>query len=114
MVCRTHRDATSNRAELIAAIGPAIGPCCYEVGEPVISAAIESFPEVDQLLRPVAGKHEKRYFDLPQANGYRLTTAGVDQVELAGLCTACRTDLFFSHRAEDGRTGRFGVLFILE
>ena len=39
--------------------------------------------------------------------------AGVDQVELSGLCTACHTDLFFSHRAEKGRTGRFGALLIL-
>ena len=104
----------SRPADLIAAIGPAIGPCCYEVGEPVISAAIESFPEAGKLLRPVAGKSEKRYFDLPRANGHRLSAAGVEQVELSGLCTACRTDLFFSHRAEGGRTGRFGVLFILE
>jgi YfiH family protein len=104
----------SRPADLIAAVGPAIGPCCYEVGEPVISAAIKSFLEVDQLLRPVAGKSDKRYFDLPQANARRLYAAGVKQVELSGLCTACRTDLFFSHRAENGRTGRFGVLFVLE
>jgi polyphenol oxidase len=38
----------------------------------------------------------------------------VTQVELSGYCTACRTDLFFSHRAEKGQTGRFGVLFALE
>ncbi|MGD2077381.1 MAG: peptidoglycan editing factor PgeF, partial [Chloroflexota bacterium] len=104
----------SRPAELQAAVGPAIGPCCYEVGETVISAVRDAFPEADDLLRPAAGRDEKRYFDLPLANARRLAAAGVSQIELPGLCTACRTDLFFSHRAEGGRTGRFGAVFILE
>jgi len=103
----------SRPAELVAAIGPTIGPCCYEVGEPVISAVNEAFPDADDLLRPVASKEDKRNFDLPLANKRRLIAAGVGHVELPGLCTACRTDLFFSHRAERGRTGRFGAILIL-
>jgi YfiH family protein len=102
----------SRPAELIAAIGPAIGPCCYEVGQPVLSAVDAAFPEADELLRP-AGREDKRFFDLPLANARRLAAAGVEQIELSQLCTACRTDLFFSHRAEGGRTGRFGVVFFL-
>ena len=51
-----------------------------------------------------------RHFDLPEANRRNLLNAGVRHVELAEYCTACRTDLFFSHRAEKGRTGRFGVV----
>ena len=50
------------------------------------------------------------HFDLPEANRRNLLNAGVRHVELAEHCTACRTDLFFSHRAEKGRTGRFGVV----
>jgi len=42
-----------------------------------------------------------------------LEAVGVGQVEVAGLCTACRSDEFFSHRAEKGRTGRFGVVAVL-
>lgn len=53
------------------------------------------------------------HFDLPEANRRNLANAGVKQIELSGLCTACRTDLFFSHRAENGRTGRFGTILIL-
>nr|MBP6469913.1 laccase domain-containing protein [Chloroflexota bacterium] len=53
------------------------------------------------------------HFDLPEANRRNLQRAGVQQIELSGLCTACRTDLFFSHRAENGRTGRFGSIFVL-
>lgn len=101
-------------AQMVAAIGPAIGPCCYEVGEPVISAVNEAFDDVDDLLLPVPDKEDKRYFDLPLANKRRLIAAGVGQVEMPGLCTACRTDLFFSHRAERGRTGRFGAILILD
>ncbi len=101
-------------ADLVAAVGPAINACCYEVGEPVISAVTEAFPGAYELLQPVSGKSEKRFFDLPQANARRLAAAGVDHIELSELCTACRTDLFFSHRAESGRTGRFGALFILK
>ncbi|MCI0396244.1 MAG: peptidoglycan editing factor PgeF [Chloroflexi bacterium] len=101
----------SRPADLLAGIGPCIGPCCYEVGESVISAVQETFMEPASLLLPQPGP--RPHFDLPEANRRRLSAAGVQQIELSGLCTACRTDLFFSHRAEKGRTGRFGVLFIL-
>ncbi len=104
----------SRPTDLLAAIGPTIGPCCYEVGKPVISAVNETFAEADQLLRSIDGKNDKRFFDLPAANADRLEAAGVQHIEPSGLCTACRTDLFFSHRAENGRTGRFGVIFTLE
>jgi len=104
----------SRAADLIAAIGPVIDAGCYEVGEPVVSAVRDAFGASNELLRPVSGESDKRYFDLPGANAQRLANAGVNQIELSGLCTACRTDLFFSHRAERGQTGRFGALFILE
>ena len=109
----------SDPAELIAGIGPCIGPCCYEVGEPVISAVRSSFDDADTLLVVPESADEtisaevRPHFDLPEANRRQLARAGVERVELSDLCTACRTDLFYSHRAEDGRTGRFGSLFIL-
>lgn len=103
----------SRPSELVAAVGPAIGPCCYEVGEPVLSAVREAFSEADELLRPATGRDGKRFFDLPLANARRLASAGVRRIEMPDLCTACRTDLFFSHRAESGRTGRFGAVLIL-
>jgi hypothetical protein len=98
-------------ADLIAAVGPCIGPCCYEVGEPLTTAVRVSFRDGEELLVP--GHGPRPHFDLPEANRRRLAAAGVRQVELAGLCTACRTDLFYSHRAEQGSTGRFGTLLIL-
>lgn len=116
LVKAMHKAYGSQPADLIAAIGPCIGPCCYEVDEPVISAVEGSFSNARELLKyptEPAGQQARPYFDLPAANLARLIDAGVEQIEVADLCTACRTDLFFSHRAEQGRTGRFGVLLIL-
>lgn len=106
------REFGSDPAALLAAVGPSIGACCYEVGEPVLSAVQGRFSEPRSLLvHPNAGP--RPHFDLPEANRRNLRRAGVRQIEVSGLCTACRTDLFFSHRAEAGRTGRFGAIFLL-
>lgn len=102
----------SDPADLVAAVGPCIGPCCYEVGQEVIGAVEATFDAPETLLgSPTAAGN--RFFDLPQANRRNLIAAGVRTIELSGYCTACRTDLFFSHRAERGRTGRFGTVFAL-
>ncbi|MBN1640811.1 MAG: peptidoglycan editing factor PgeF [Anaerolineae bacterium] len=99
-------------ADLIAGIGPAIGPCCYEVGTDVVHAVRASFGEDGtQFLTPVADGHWR--FDLWSANRYCLTRAGVTEIEVAGMCTACHTEEWFSHRAEHGRTGRIGALIAL-
>ncbi len=98
----------SRPTDLIAAIGPSIGPCCYEVGDEVVSAIRAVFDRADGLLpdRP----NGRRHFDLWAANARWLAEAGVRQIEIADLCTACRTDEFYSHRAERGRTGHFGAI----
>jgi YfiH family protein len=101
----------SDPAGLVAAIGPCIGPCCYEVGGDVIDSVRAAFAEPDTLLRQNGGP--RPHFDLPAANRANLAQAGVRLIEMADYCTACRTDLFFSHRAEKGRTGRFGVVLAL-
>mgnify|MGYP001298601203 CR=1 FL=1 len=105
----------SDPADLVAAIGPCIGPCCYEVGAEVIDAVQAAFAAPDELLPPPAAPERggRRHFDLPEANRRNLARAGVRSIELSEFCTACRTDLFFSHRAERGRTGRFGTVFAL-
>jgi polyphenol oxidase len=102
----------SRPEQLVAAIGPAIGPCCYEVGEPLVSAVLAAFSEAASLLS-AGPESTKPHFDLPQAVHRRLSQAGVREIEQTELCTACRTDLFYSHRAEKGATGRFGAIYIL-
>jgi hypothetical protein len=94
-------------AHLWAGIGPTIRPCCYAVGPQVVAAVEAACPPDAEVVRRVDGR---TYLDLPAAVQAQLHAAGVEQVEDAGLCTACRVDEFFSHRAEHGRTGRFGVV----
>ena len=82
---------------LAAAIGPGIGPCCYEVGPEVASRF-----DADLLS---GGK-----LDLWAAAERALRAAGVAEVERSDLCTSCHPDLFFSHRRDQGDTGRQGVI----
>jgi YfiH family protein len=79
-----------------AAIGPGIGPCCYEVGEEVL----EAFTALGDDLA------EGHMLDLAAVAARLLARSGVDQVEVAGLCTSCERELLFSHRRDGERTGR--------
>jgi YfiH family protein len=79
-----------------AAVGPSIGPCCYEVG-PEVLAPFQGLGN---------GIAEDRMLDLPEIARRLLLEAGVERVELSGLCTSCEPELFFSHRRDRGRTGR--------
>lgn len=78
-----------------AAVGPGIGPCCYEVGDDVRAA----FADLE-------GSASGRALDLRAVADAKLRAAGVDRVEHVHLCTSCRADLFFSHRRDGGVTGR--------
>lgn len=79
-----------------AAVGPGIGRCCFEVGEEVLA---EFRPLGDDLARG-------RMLDLPEVARRLLDQAGVERVEVSGLCTSCNPELFFSHRRDKGETGR--------
>jgi len=86
---------------LAAAIGPGIGPCCYEVGEEVASPFREAFG--DDVVRD--GR-----LDLWTSAERALRAAGCDRVERFDSCTSCGGERFFSHRRDRGRTGRQGVI----
>jgi YfiH family protein len=87
-----------------AIVGPGIGPCCYDVGEEVAAPFRAAFgPDVAR-----GGK-----LDLWSAAERALRAAGCGQVERIDLCTACNPDRFFSHRRDDGVTGRQGVLGVI-
>jgi YfiH family protein len=87
---------------LAAAIGPSIGPCCYEVGEEVAAPFREAFG--DDVVR------EDSHLDLWTAAERALRATGVERVDRADICTACNGERFFSHRRDHGRTGRQGVI----
>jgi YfiH family protein len=92
---------TLGGGRLTAAIGPGIGPCCYEVGE-----------EVREPFRAAFGDEvvTDGRLDLWSAAEQALRAAGCDEVERTDLCTYCHPELFFSHRRDRGRTGRQGVV----
>lgn len=91
------REFGSRAEDLVAAVGPAIGPCCYAVGEEVAASFADGLVLDGRL-------------DLWEANRRQLAAAGVREIAVTGQCTACtRADgarKYFSHRAEGGGTGR--------
>jgi YfiH family protein len=86
-----------------AAVGPGIGPCCYEVG-----------PEVLERFREMNGVAQGRMLDLRAVAERKLREVGVARIEHVDVCTSCRGDLFFSHRRDQGVTGRQGGLVWLD
>lgn len=103
-------------ADLKAAIGPSIGGCCYEVDEsvlenvrPIMATMRENDPlwNGTDVVKP--SKREGRaYLDLKHLNRQLMIKAGImpSNIEMSSWCTGCRTDLLFSHRMENGATGR--------
>lgn len=101
----------SRPEDIQAAIGPSIGVDHYEIGPDVVSRVQEAFGiDAEGLMEMHA---EKTHLDLWAANRMQLEQSGVRQIEVAGICTACHLEDWYSHRAEKGRTGRFGVLIAL-
>ncbi|MBB6729634.1 peptidoglycan editing factor PgeF [Cohnella zeiphila] len=97
-------------ADLLAAIGPSIGVCCYEVDEAVLRhvrpLAERAETEDGTFFTPVENGRAK--LNLKEINRHLMIKAGIlpSRIELTTWCTGCRTDLFFSHRMENGATGR--------
>lgn len=93
-------------SDLFALVGPAIGPCCYEVDAAVYQAMAHDASH-DLFFR--AGRPSGKWmFDLSLANRFQLQHAGLlpERIFTADRCTACHPELFFSHRAQHGDTGR--------
>jgi hypothetical protein len=95
------RDAGAARTDLLAAVGPSIGPCCYLVSEDLLA-------RFERELGPAVARRGRTKLDLWRANARVLVEAGVreDRIEIVGRCTSCDRSLFFSHRRDAGRTGR--------
>jgi YfiH family protein len=94
------------------AVGPAIGPCCYQVDRPVADR-VRDLVAAPERLGPDGPEHWR--LDLPGLNADLFAAAGVPaaQITQSRLCTACHPDWFFSHRGDGGRTGRQGAFICL-
>lgn len=117
--------------DILAGIGPTIGACCYEVSEHVraIFMGREQFdiaptaPQYREFVREsatfstvdVQGRESLR-LDLQETHRRQLLLAGLleEHIEAANLCTSCHVERFFSHRKEQGKTGRFAVFIALQ
>jgi polyphenol oxidase len=86
-----------------AAVGPGIGGCCYEVG-----------PEVLAHFEGIRGAADGRLLDLRRVIEAHLAAAGITEVEHLDCCTSCHPDLYFSHRRDDGLTGRQAGMVVLD
>jgi YfiH family protein len=98
-------DLGGGPAGLRVVVGPSIGPCCFEVGEEVV----EQIPGADAASS--VGPRGRPHVDLWEINRRQLVAAGVPagQVEVAGACTRCQPETYFSHRALGYPAGRFGA-----
>lgn len=101
----------SRPEDLISCIGPSISAEHYEIGPEVAAQVHETFGQKAEALLPWV--NGSVHFDLWTANRLALQEAGVEHVEVAGICTYAHNEDWFSHRASGGRTGRFGVLLAL-
>ena len=95
---------------ILAAIGPSIGPCCYQINSTMADQAARELHENPEYF--INSTNDGLYFNLWQANKKQLQHAGIkdDHLYCAELCTSCNFDLFYSYRKGKKVTGRFGAL----
>lgn len=121
------REFASRPSDLLAAVGPSIGPCCYEVGAELVTQFTSQFADATEYfdeprtgdepnplqwlnMRPPGHQPPPKqvYLDLRKANRSQLLAAGLraGSISVSEFCTGCRKDLFFSYRKEGPRSGR--------
>src|SRR5271157_395274 len=101
----------TNPMDLVAGLGPAIGPCCYEVDEVVLEPFRQGFPQAEQFIirsKSGDGSKESLRLDLVGANRFELIQEGVPSANIHSteLCTSCNAALFFSYRRDGVKSGR--------
>ena len=100
--------------DVLVGIGPAIGPCCYEVGTEVADKFRAAFPYADEKLLKEQDGHI--HLNLWEANRQQMLRAGVpeENIQVAGECTCCRHKWYYSYRADGGKTGRIAAMIALK
>jgi len=121
------RSLGGDPANMIAAVGPAIGTCCYPTGDDVVEKLLDtvapensSASQSDHARALIASRLVVRGADdtvrpnLKAFNALQLLQVGVAEVDVSNLCTACKPELFYSHRQSGGTTGRQGAIACLK
>jgi len=105
----------SRPGDLRVAVGPTIGPCCFEVGPEVVAQVEAAFPGA-RASGAVVARAPREHVDLPGLNRAALVAAGVapEAIDVAGLCTRCDEARFYSYRREGGRTGQLAAFVRFE
>lgn len=88
----------TNPKDVVAAIGPSIGKCCFQVDAPVVSLFCKNIDFAEEIIFDDPEEEGKYRIDLWETNRRLLANMGVENIEIAGLCTMCDTDRFYSHR----------------
>lgn len=101
----------SHSSDLIAAVGPAIGRCCYPTGDDVCEQLRVTVDYPDELFDELNGQ---KCPDLKAINAMQLYESGVSEVDVSDWCTACNPEIFYSHRQSGGVTGRQGAVISLK
>ncbi len=107
------RELGAKPERMRAAIGPAIGACCYPTGEDVVEALIATVADKGIAQSLIHRLADRAAPDLKAFNALQLLEAGVELVDTCDFCTACKPELFYSHRQSGGTTGRQGALVAL-
>lgn len=100
----------SQPKNILAAIGPAIGSCCYDIGEDVYKELKSTVQNSDNCF---IIKDNKIFADLKRINYQQLLACGVKKIDLCNYCTSCTNELFFSYRKENGTTNRHSAIIKL-
>lgn len=106
LVMRMQSNFGTKSGELSAVIGPCICQDHYEVGKEIEIEFTQRYPN-NKVMKIEDGKH---YLDLAKSNAINLQHAGVHLIEEVGICTHCQMEDWFSHRGEQGKTGRFAAV----
>ncbi len=113
VIKRMSSDFKTNPEDCIVGIGPSIGKCCYEVDDYVVNKFKDNYDNVNDFIEDKG--NTKYLLDLWTANKISLIEAGVpiENIIVSNICTKCNSDLFFSYRADDGKTGRMAAILQL-